>query len=299
MFRRLVSATLGLCLGVGVLLLTGCNGSMGNVVEVANKGAPPGTGFISRTLVTADHSRKYTVFVPHNYNPAQRYPAIVFLHGIGEAGSDADANLHVGIGPLVARRAADFPFIVVFPQSTGDWSPDSQNAADAIATLEQCKRDYAIDADRVFLTGLSTGGYGTWAIGAKYRTEFAALVPMCAYAAKDDQIPELAKIPVWCFHNTLDPFVMAAGDHSTCDAINKAGGNAKYTEYLGLGQGHDCWDRAYNEGELFTWMLAQRRNAAMQPMTPRASTRVPAAVPVVPAPVSVSGRGAETPMTPY
>lgn len=242
-----------------IILLPACT-TAGGIKEEGNLGAPAGTGFLTKTLAVGDHARQYSLFIPHTYSPAKRWPVIVFLHGIGEAGSDAQSNLTVGLGPEIAQHARDFPFIVIFAQSTGGWDADSNAAADVIATLEQVKKDYSVDAERVVLSGLSTGGYGTWAIGAKYHHEFAALVPMCGYSAKESMIPELAKIPVWAFHNSGDPFVLANSSNSSCEQINKAGGHAKYTEYGALG--HDCWHAAYADPELFSWMLAQRRSHA-------------------------------------
>jgi predicted peptidase len=179
------------------------------------------------------------------------------------------------MGPEVAQRAHDFPFIVIFPQSKGGWHENSQAAVDAISTLHQVEKDYSVDADRVYLTGLSTGGYGTWAIGAKYHTEFAALVPLCAYAPEQNMIPMLATLPIWAFHNGGDPIVLAAGTQSACADINQAGGHAKYTQYGALG--HDCWKAAYADPELFSWMLAQRRSVAWA--TPRGNSKAAAPAP--------------------
>lgn len=244
-------------LTLALLTLTACNGARNTALQPSN--APTGTGFITKTLQQSDHSRLYAVFIPHTYNPNEKYPVIVFLHGIGEAGSDCRSNLRVGLAPFIADNSANFKFIVIFPQSTGGWDENSSAATDVIATLDQVQKDYSIDPDRVILTGLSTGGYGTWAIGAKYKNRFAALVPMCAYS-NDKDVPNLLDIPVWCFHNTGDPFVLAAGSSRMCKKISERGGNAKYTEYGALG--HDCWDAAYANPELFAWMMTQRRNGA-------------------------------------
>jgi predicted peptidase len=236
--------------------LTGCSGT--GFVKDANVGAPVNTGFVTKTMGDKPDGRKYSVFIPHNYAATKKYPTIVFLHGIGEGGSDGTHCLTVGLGPAIAKRANDFPFIVIFPQSTGGWNEKSQAATDAIATLKEVEHTYAVDQDRVILTGLSTGGYGTWSIGATHKQEFAALVPMCAYSAYDF-VPQLTNMPVWCFHNGGDPFVGSGGSKEMCDRINAAGGHAKYTQYSAFG--HDCWNRAYNEGELFAWMLQQKRTA--------------------------------------
>ncbi len=240
-----------------LVLVTGCGGGA-STIEKGNLNAPQGAGFTIKTLANSSH-RKYSVFIPYDYSPAKAWPVIVFLHGVGEGGSNATSNLGVGLGPAIADRASAFPFIVIFPQSeNGYWNADSSAAYDAIAALHEVKQQYRVDDQRVYLTGLSTGGYGTWVIGAKYKSEFTALVPMCAFSAQD-VVPQLKDIPVWAFHNSGDMFVLAAGTHGMVDAINKIGGNAKYTEYGALG--HNCWDRAYGEGELFDWMLSMRKRA--------------------------------------
>jgi predicted peptidase len=240
-----------------LLTLAGGCTSSGGVMEAANKGAPSGTGMKIKAVTDNYGTRKYGLFVPHNYNPKRAWPVIVFLHGLGEGGSSAESNLTVGLAPAIADRAKTFPFIAVFPQTTGSWSGKDKYQK-VLNTLAQVKHDYVVDADRVYLTGLSTGGYGTWVLGAQHPEVFAAIVPMCAYTAYDE-VDEIAKnrMPVWCFHNSADPFVFASGSKEMCDRIRKAGGAAKYTQYGAVG--HNCWDRAYRDDDLYKWMLAQKR----------------------------------------
>lgn len=236
--------------------LAGCE-SAGAVMDRGTAGGPAGTGFMIKTVHNDGRDRKYALFVPHAYRQDAPCPVIVFLHGVGEGGTDAQHNLTVGLAPVVAERAATFPFIVVFPQSaSGHWDEDSNAAADAIAALDQVERDYSVDHQRVFLTGLSTGGYGTWAIGAKYKDHFTGLVPMCSYPDFKD-VDKLTDMPIWCFHNSGDPFALAAGAHAMVDQVNSHGGHVKYTEYLALG--HDVWVRAYQKDELYQWMLDTRK----------------------------------------
>ena len=246
-------------LAVGVLAWLGGCTSAGSVIDKGNIGASQGTGFMIKTVQNGERQRKYSLFIPHNYDRRQSWPVIMFLHGVGEGGTDAEHNLTVGLAPEVAERAATFKFIVVFPQSaSGNWDADSNAAADAIAALEQVERDYNVDRDRVWLTGVSTGGYGTWAIGAKYKDHFTGLVPLCAFADNKD-VDQLTDMPIWCFHNAGDPFVLAAGSHAMCEQINDKGGHARYTEYLAVG--HDVWVRAYHKDELYDWMFNTRRSS--------------------------------------
>ncbi len=220
-----------------------------------NKVAPQGTGFLTRTVNTGKETRKYSMFVPFTYEPSKRYPTIIFLHGIGESGDDAHKNLTVGLAPHIAKHPEQFPFIVLFPQSGGDWTGEDR-AQMVASVMDDAEQKYSIDRDRIILTGLSTGGYGTWRIGAQYADRFAALVPMAGYGDGDD-VPTLAHLPIWIFHNTGDPFVLAMFSSGMYDKLKAAGANVQYTEYGSLG--HDCWDRAYDDGKLFDWMLKQRR----------------------------------------
>lgn len=233
--------------------LAGCAGS--GHVQQTNARARNGTGFIHRDL-QGHNGRKYAVFLPSNYTPEKKWPAIMFLHGVGERGSDAKACLNVGIGPEIAKRADSFPFVVIFPQVNGTWK-SAEDEKIAIDTLEQAKREFSIDPDRVMLTGLSTGGYGTWRIGAKYRDRFAALVPMCGYSYYEG-VPQLTTIPIWVWHFSGDWAVSSGASKEMVKRINAAGGNAKLS--LPGGLGHDVWTVAYDDPALYQWMLAQRRN---------------------------------------
>jgi predicted peptidase len=233
------------------LLTCGCNA---DPMRRVNAVAPANTGFVTRSVVVDGQPRNYSVFIPFSYSPDQHWPTIVFLHGIGEAGMDGRANLNIGLGPAIAEQPSAFPFIAIFPQSDGDWKgPDRERIV--VACLDDCVNDLDIDPDRVILTGLSTGGYGTWHIGALHADRFAALVPLCGYKSLED-VPKLTRIPIWAFHNSGDPFMWSSASREMVERINKAGGRAKYTQYGAVG--HDCWTRAYRDRELWDWMLEQR-----------------------------------------
>jgi predicted peptidase len=252
---------LGLGLSVMLFTLVGCASGDG-IIKQANAGAPEGTGMSKRMMQRGDRTRMYGLFIPVNYSPDKKWPVIVFLHGVGEGGSNASDNLTVGLGPVIAKSPKTFPFIAVFPQSaSGRWPADSDQAEDIVTILDSVSKSYNVDQDRVILTGLSTGGFGTWTIGAKYRDRFAALVPMCAYSSQED-IPKLTQMPIWAFHNSADPFVLSSSTEDMVAGINRQGGRARMTIYSAMG--HDCWIRAYGDPELYQWMLAQRRN--LKPM---------------------------------
>ena len=251
-----------LFLGGVVALFTGCSA---RPVDWANQGAPPGTGFLSKQIEHEGTQRNYTVFIPHSYASQKHVPVIVFLHGVLEGGTDGKKNVAVGIGPAVSTREDKFQFIVIFPQSTSDWQGESDVKL-AMATLDAVLKDYpAADPDQVFLTGLSNGGDGTWSIGARYPERFAGLVPMCSGPNYDD-VPKLSHSHVWAFHNSVDPFRSSGKVHEMCNRLQKAGGDAKYTEYGELG--HDCWTRAYSDDAIFTWMASLHRGTTARASVP-------------------------------
>lgn len=238
---------------VCLLFVVGCGSNPANSV---NKNAPKGTGFILNTYRLSDGSnKKCTVFVPLRYDPSKKWPTIVFLQGLGEGGSDGVKNTTVGLGPAIAKRADTFDFIAIFPQSGGTWSSDGAHKM-AIDCLDAASKQYSVDPSRVYLTGLSTGGYGTWEMGAKYGNRFAAIVPMCAYSGKEFA-SQLTRMPIWAFHNSGDMFVPAGSTKSTVKEINKLGGNAKETIYGAIG--HDCWGRAYNDPALYAWLKQHKK----------------------------------------
>lgn len=237
-----------------LVLAVGCGGS--NAIKAVNARAPLGTGFILKTYTLSNgDSEKCSVFVPFNYDAKKKWPAIVFLQGVGEGGSDGIKNTTVGLGPAIAKRPESFDFIAIFPQSGGYWRSDDAHQM-AIDCLNAAEKEYSIDPSRIYLTGLSTGGEGVWLIGAKNNTRFAALVPMCAYSG-EKVADKLTGVPIWAFHNSGDPFVWASSTKATVKKINSLGGNAKETIYGDFG--HDCWTKAYRDPKLFEWLKQQRR----------------------------------------
>lgn len=232
-----------------VATLVGCAGSP---PKLAASNVRAGTGFV-RTVYKAPNgeSRNLTVFVPMNYDSSRAWPAVVFMHGLFEGGNDGNKNTTVGIGPAIAKNPSRFNCFVIFPQSpSGSWGDESQYSL-AVAALDHVSSLYTIDPQRVSITGLSTGGLGTWRAAANYPDRFVRVAPMCAYDDYDN-VPKLTKRPVWAFHNAGDPFVGAGGTKKMVERINAAGGNAKATIYGGIG--HNCWDRAYADADFIAWL---------------------------------------------
>ena len=226
------------------------------------KDMPQGTGFSVQSVTSGGATRNYSVFLPRDYSPSKRYPAIVFLHGIGESGNDGVKCTTVGIGPAIARRGGDFPFIVLFPQNGWNWTSDT-SAQLVLDVLDDAGRKYSIDAERVALTGMSSGGEGTWVLGARYPERWSALVPM-AGASSTKSVSALVSsgLPIWALHNSGDPLVMVGNTRDMVKRLKSAGAKEiHYTEYGTIG--HNCWDAAYDKGELFTWLQKQRRSTRL------------------------------------
>jgi len=195
------------------------------------------------------------VYVPKNFDSTSKWPLIVFLHGRGERGKDGILQTKVGLYPAIQRDPDRFPCIVLMPQCPVDrmWG----SGFDIIdATLERTLNEYPIDKDRIYLTGLSMGGYGAWLYGAERNGTFAAILPICG-GGKVSDAPRLAKIPIWAFHGAADALVNPEASRAMVEAVQRAGGNVQYTEYPGVA--HNAWDLTYGNAEVIAWLLAQRR----------------------------------------
>ena len=200
----------------------------------------------------------YLLFAPSSYaDDERRWPLLLFLHGLGESG-DGNLQLVKKHGPpKMVDREADFPFVVVSPQCPQPKSdfPRAWQADQLIQLVDHVAGTMRVDSSRIYVTGLSMGGYGTWRLAAKYPQRFAAVVPICG--GGDIRTAErLAKLPIWCFHGAKDNVVPLAESERMVTAVQAAGGNVKLTVYPE--SGHDSWTETYNNRELYQWLLRQR-----------------------------------------
>lgn len=216
---------------------------------------------------------RYRLLVPEKRRPGERYPLVLFLHGAGERGTDNLAQLTYLPAWLAERRARKtFPCFVLAPQCRAeamwadvDWSarestpqrsaPTTDMAA-AIAALEATLAEEAVDGDRVLLTGLSMGGYGTWDLAARFPDRFAAILPICG-GGDEATAARIAGLPTWCFHGDADGAVPVERSRSMIAALRAAGGAPRYSELPGVG--HDSWTPAYRDPAVLEWLFAQRR----------------------------------------
>jgi predicted peptidase len=206
---------------------------------------------------------RYLLFTPKDYDQdkKKKWPLMIFLHGAGERGTNL-AKVAVHGPPKIVANRADFPFVVVSPQCpTGEiWDKDG-----IMALTDRVIKEYRVDPERVYLTGLSMGGFGTWAIAAAYPDRFAAVAPICGggnvidvLLAKRGKEAALKTLPVWAFHGAKDPVVKLEESQRMIDVFKRNGNNdVKLTVYPEAQ--HDSWTEAYNNEELYKWFLEHTR----------------------------------------
>lgn len=204
-------------------------------------------------------SLDYLLHLPPGYAHQDRFPLILFLHGSDERGANLALVKQHGI-PNVIERWSDFPFAVVSPQCPEHTTWMMQ--ADALLLLlDDVMRRYAVDPARVYLTGLSMGGYGAWYLGSEHPERFAAVVPVCGgfdgLLGYPERVCGLCDTPVWAFHGAKDKIVPPSESRALVRMLRRCGGNVRLTIYPDAG--HDCWTRAYAEPELYAWLARQRR----------------------------------------
>lgn len=215
------------------------------------------TGFLNKIHKDAEGDSKYVLFVPHSYKADKDYPLILFLHGAGERGSDGELPVKQGIangGIKFKSNEATFPFFVIFPQArlNGSWKAGEPDANRALAVLDEVQKAYKIDSKRLYLTGLSMGGSGTWSLAAAHPDKWAAIAPICG-RGDPDTATKIKHIPTWCFCGDQDNPKLVESTRVMIKALKEAGGEPRYSEYPFVG--HNSWDSAYVTPELYAWFL--------------------------------------------
>jgi predicted peptidase len=205
----------------------------------------------------------YLLFLPEGYRTrsGQRWPLILFLHGAGERGTNVRKVATHGPPSRVAAHP-EFPFIVVSPQCPEGktWSNDV-----LLGLLDEIIRTCAVDTRRIYLTGLSMGGYGTWSLGLAHPQIFAAIVPICGggeginvLLASREKTRALKTLGVWAFHGGKDPVVPVQESRRMADMLKKAGvKEVKLTVYPQAK--HDSWTQTYENPALYAWLLQHQR----------------------------------------
>lgn len=259
----------------------------------------PKTGFLSETLTHDGKAYAYMVYVPPKYDAAKNWPLILFLHGAGESGTDGRRQIDVGLGSAIKANPDKWPFIAVFPQKPDLIAAWEEYDAPLMEMVAKARKDYNVDERRMYLTGLSMGGHGTWIMGARHADMWAAVAPICGYAGLPDSDPnqkfdsgyttvtdfglrvllyrswpngrsirpdtikamarDLKTTPLWAFHGDKDITVPYEETTRLIAAVKAAGGKPKMTIFPGVD--HNSWDKAYREMGLADWFLSHRRPA--------------------------------------
>jgi predicted peptidase len=211
---------------------------------------------------------KYELYLPEGYTnqSSARWPLMLFLHGIGERGTNLSKILvH---GPIMlANEGHSFPFIIVAPQCPDDEFWDNTEAL--IKLLDHVEKTYRVDLTRVYLTGLSMGGYGAWKLGTTYPARFAAMIPVSGGGellnirfANPDRMKALKTLGVWAFHGARDNVVPVTESERSVNLLKSIGNtDVKLTIYPNAQ--HDAWTKTYANPEVYEWLLQHRRTNAV------------------------------------
>ncbi len=202
--------------------------------------------------VTRKVGYRYLFYLPGDYSEATPLPLMLFLHGAGERGKDIRLVKKHG-PPRLISQGKSFPFIVVAPQCpAGQW----WQAEELNALLDEIVESYAVDTARLYVTGLSMGGFGTWTLGVTYPERFAALAPVCGWGEPFAAF-RLKDMPVWAFHGAKDPIVPLSKGQEMVDALKRAGGSPRFTIYPEAE--HDSWTETYDNPGLYNWLLQKHK----------------------------------------
>lgn len=199
----------------------------------------------------------YLLYLPEDYERVPRpWPLLMFLHGAGERGNDLSL-VKVHGPPKLIEQGKRFPFIVLAPQCPQDgwWDIEALKAL-----LDSVLAAHRVDERRIYLTGLSMGGYGTWDLAITYPQRFAAIAPICGGSGRGPLVEKLKEhnVPVWTFHGAKDQVVPISETEYLVRRLKAHGGDVKFTVFPDIA--HDAWNPAYDNPALYEWLLSQRRS---------------------------------------
>lgn len=197
---------------------------------------------------------QYLLSFPDGYDQdtTKRWPLMIFLHGSGESGTDLQ-KIKVHGPPKLIEQGKKYPFIVVSPQAQLPYGWEPENLYKLLQYIKQTQR---VDQDRVYLTGLSMGGFGTWELAMKHPEEFAAIAPVCG-GGDTTEAWKLRYVPIWCFHGAKDDVVLPMQSEKMVNAVKQYNPDVRFTLYPDAN--HNSWDTTYNNDSLYQWMLGHKR----------------------------------------
>jgi predicted peptidase len=200
----------------------------------------------------------YLLYFPSGYDMGndKKWPLLLFLHGAGERGEDQELVKRHAIPKMIAE-GMEFPFIIAAPQCPADsyWDAHLDEIDELVKELESC---YQIDSNRMYLTGISMGGFGAFDFAMTYPDRFAAVVPVCGGASYPELAELIKDVPVWVFHGAKDEAVPIEESKKVVEVLKGCNGNVRFTIYPE--NGHDVCSLAYQNEELFSWLLEQKKD---------------------------------------
>ncbi|MBQ7599279.1 MAG: prolyl oligopeptidase family serine peptidase [Clostridia bacterium] len=232
--------------------------------------------FEKHDLVTEEFTVRYRLYLPDDYDPDGSYPLLLFLHGAGERGDGNDVQLNEGVVDMFKDPESPvYGSIVIAPQCPAEeqWvnvpfeqgpysvagTPESEALLRAVALVLHIKEKYAVDSDRIYVTGISMGGYGTWDMLCRHKEIFAAGMPVCGGGDPDCR-DILMDVPIYAFHGQRDGVVPMTGTGKMVSALKRAGAPYFMYKYYPDGQ-HDIWHAVYSDTEHMVWLFSQRLSA--------------------------------------
>jgi predicted peptidase len=237
-----------------------------------NSAADNRARFEARTFDDGDYKLPYRLLRPKDYDPSKKYPLVIFLHGAGERGTDNEKQLVHGMNDFASDEVmSTYPAFVMAPQCPeGEYwggidrlaknpTPPDQLAPALAATLkaaEQLRQEFPLDNQRIYITGLSMGGYGSFSALTHRPELFAAAIIICG-GGEPASAAKFKHVPVWAFHGAEDKVVPAERSREMIAALKDAGANPKYTEYPGVA--HNSWAQTYANPEIYAWLFAQKK----------------------------------------
>jgi predicted peptidase len=224
---------------------------------------------LNRTAQIDSENYTYQVYVSPKIKNTENPPVIVFLHGIRERGSGGILPTGGGTSAFIKQYFKQIPAVILLPQCRpGKYWSDAAMEQMVLQSLEQTTEEFNADANRLYLVGVSMGGYGVWHFAAQYPEKFAALVSICGGSSilSGDRFSPVArkvgKTPAWLFHGADDKIVPVSESRELVKALEASGNDVKYNEYAGVG--HNVWMNVLGEKELMKWLLAQRLDSSEQ-----------------------------------
>lgn len=231
--------------------------------------------FVDATGPSGTRTLRASIFRPANFDPAASWPCLLFLHGMGESGTDGAKQLSVGLGPAILANPERWPFVVLFPQKPAVDDEWEDHEAALLALIQRAIREHAVDPRRIGITGLSQGGHGTWEFARRHPDLFQVVAPICGYPAAPargwgnfersrDWTIEAARAaganlaealhakPIWTVHGDADPIVPVAFTDAIVEALRARGATPTYERLPGVG--HASWDHAYRSAEFAAWL---------------------------------------------